>query len=254
MPVIAISVNRLNELLGKNFKREVLVDSLEQLGVDVEDTVELILFLCPACQAPNEKLKKEEPPKQCEFCGYESKESFKKIGTDRAIRLDLLADRPDLFDSGGLSRALKGYLGLREGLSEFIVKRGTLKIQVDPALNNHDSYRPFIVGAVMKIPALDSNTLREMMKLQESLHWGIGRDRKLASIGIYDLSHLTPPFKYTVVDPDHLKFSPLGMPDKELTLREIVTDHPKGKAYADLLKNHKKYLHHSQNKKLIPFL
>lgn len=241
MPVIAISVKRLNKLLKKNFKRDILVDSLEQLGCDVEDTVELTLFLCPACQTPNEKLEKEEPSRRCEFCGYESEESFKIIGTDRAIRLDLLADRPDLFDSGGLSRALNGYLGLKEGLSEFKVIEGLIKIKVDPLLNNRDSYRPFIVCAVVRIPALDSNTLREIMKLQESLHWGIGRDRKLASIGIYDMSHLTPPFKYTVVDPDHFKFSPLGMPNKELTPREIVTDHPKGKAYAELLKNHKKY-------------
>ena len=42
------------------YDRDILVDSLEQLGCDVEDTVKLSLFHCPACQNPNEKLDKEE--------------------------------------------------------------------------------------------------------------------------------------------------------------------------------------------------
>ena len=110
MPVVSVSVKRLNELLGKQYEMAVLVAALEQLGCDVEDTAKLALYECPTCQAPNDKLIHEEPPKRCDFCGYESEEPFEKYATDPVIRLDLLADRPDLFDVGGLSRALKGYL------------------------------------------------------------------------------------------------------------------------------------------------
>lgn len=241
MPVISIGVKRLNELLGREFEQDTLVKSLEQLGCDVEDTVELDLYRCPACHTPNDKLKKEDPPRRCEFCGHESEQSFIRVGTDRAIRLDLLADRPDLFDSGGLSRALKGYLGLAEGLSGFSVKKSGISITVDPALKVRESYRPHFVGAVVRMPPLDNLSLREIMKLQENLHWGIGRDRKLASIGIYDLACLTPPFRYTVVEPGGRSFTPLGMAEREMTPREILEHHPKGKLYSFLLENHTRY-------------
>lgn len=241
MPVISIGIRRLNALLGREYEQDTLVESLEQLGCDVEDTVDLSLYVCPACKTPNDRLSRDAAPKRCEFCGFEGTEDFTVIGTDQAIRLDLLADRPDLFDCGGLSRALKGYLGLAQGLTEFSVGKSDAQVEVDPELERPDSFRPFIVGAVVRVPPLDSQGLREIMKLQENLHWGIGRDRKLASIGIYDMSTLTPPFHYTVTDPEGLSFAPLGIPDRLMTPREILTEHPKGRIYRHLLENHKRY-------------
>ncbi len=132
MPVVAVSVDRLNELLEKQYDMDVLVNTLKQLGCDVEDTATLALYKCPACETPNDKLEQEEPPKRCDFCGHESEEPFEMFASDKVIRIDLLADRPDLFDSGGLSRALKGYLHLEEGLSEFEVKDGQVEINIDP--------------------------------------------------------------------------------------------------------------------------
>ncbi|MDZ7262109.1 MAG: phenylalanine--tRNA ligase subunit beta [candidate division KSB1 bacterium] len=235
MPVVAISVKRLNELLGQSYDLEELVTALEQLGCDVEDTVELALYTCPFCEAPVEKLDREEPPKRCDFCGGESEMPFDRLATDRAIRLELLAARPDLFDPGGLARALKGYLGLEQGLPEYFVKQGSVVLNVDPAVLRPESYRPFIVCAVVTMPPLDHNGLREIMKLQENLHWGIGRDRKLASIGVYDLATITPPITYKTVDPVAFSFTPLGMPGQPMSPAAILEHHPKGTAYAHLL-------------------
>ncbi|MCP4708512.1 MAG: phenylalanine--tRNA ligase subunit beta, partial [Planctomycetes bacterium] len=172
---------------------------------------------------------------------HESEDPFDKIAADPVIRLDLLADRPDLFDVGGLSRALKGYLFLEKGLSEFIVKEGTVSVKVDPVLSKEGTFRPYIVCAVVNIPALENTSLREIMKLQENLHWGIGRDRKLASIGVYDLDTISPPIRYGTVDPGTSKFCPLGLPDTLMTPQEILEDHPKGKAYAHLMDPYKEY-------------
>ena len=241
MPVVAVSVNRLNSLLGKRYDMNVLVDALEQLGCDVEDTAVLALYKCPACQTPNDKLSHEDPPKRCDFCGYEGAQAFEKFATDPVIRLDLLADRPDLFDAGGLSRALKGYLGLEQGLSEFSVNQGDVLVDVDPRMSEKESFRPYIEGAVVTMPPLDHNSLREIMRLQENLHWGIGRDRKLSSIGVYDLDTIVSPIKYAPVDPDECKFCPLGMPGIQMTARQIIEEHPKGKAYAHLMERYKKY-------------
>jgi phenylalanyl-tRNA synthetase beta chain len=85
-----------------------------------------------------------------------------------------------------------------------------------------------------------------VMNLQEDLHWAIGRDRKLASIGVYDLDTLQGDvFHYDAVDPDGLRFVPLGYPPHDpasaLTLREILERHKTGQAYAHLLRPLKKY-------------
>ena len=45
----------------------------------------------------------------------------------------------------------------------------------------------------MTLPPVDETSLIAIMKLQENLHWGVGRDRKLASIGVYDLATITRP-------------------------------------------------------------
>ena len=241
MPVVAIGVDRLNALLSKHYEMDKLVTALEQLGCDVEDTADLALYKCPACQTPNDKLIHEDPPKRCDFCGHESDNPFEKFATDKVIRIDLLADRPDLFDTGGLSRALKGYLKLEQGLSEFTVKDGVVTVEVDTVLSEKDSYRPYIVCAVVKMPPLDYNNLREIMRLQENLHWGIGRDRKLASIGMYNMDVIKSPIRYTAVNPETFKFCPLGMPNVQMTPKQVLAEHPKGKAYAHLMEHYKQY-------------
>ncbi len=127
------------------------------------------------CETPNDKLEHEDAPKRCDFCGHESETPFEQFATDRVIRIDLLADRPDLFDPGGLSRALKGYLGIEKGLSELEISNGYVEVNVDPVVFEPDTYRPYIQCAIVTMPALDQSSLREIMRLQENLHWGIGR-------------------------------------------------------------------------------
>ncbi|OGF63203.1 MAG: phenylalanine--tRNA ligase subunit beta [Candidatus Fischerbacteria bacterium RBG_13_37_8] len=241
MPVVAVSAKRLNDLLGKEYEMNVLVHALEQLGCDVEDTAILNLYICPVCQTPNDKLESEDPPKRCDYCGHEGEEYFELYGSDKVIRIDLLADRPDLFDSGGLSRALKGFLDLEKGLPELTAMPGNIEVHIDKALSSADSYRPYIVCAVVTMPPLDQNSLREVMRLQENLHWGIGRDRKLASIGVYDMDSIAPPIRYSTVDPKAFTFHPLGMPDTLMTPEQVLTTHPKGVAYAHLMEPYKRY-------------
>jgi phenylalanyl-tRNA synthetase beta chain len=93
----------------------------------------------------------------------------------------------------------------------------------------------------MTLPPVDETSLIAIMKLQENLHWGIGRDRKLASIGIYDLATIQSPITYGTLDPDKDPFVPLGMPGKKMTGRQILQSHPKGMSYAELLLPLKRY-------------
>jgi phenylalanyl-tRNA synthetase beta chain len=241
MPIVSIDLAWLNRLLGKEYPTETLRESLEQIGCDVEDVVEVSLSRCPQCGSLVENPLGQEEVKACGFCGYESEAAFKPAGKQQAMRLDLLADRPDLFDVGGLARALRGTLGIESGLPKYAVKDSGLRVRVDKSLGDKSSYRPYIACAVMTLPPVDELSLIAIMKLQENLHWGVGRDRKLSSIGVYDMSTISGDVAYRTMDPDQEPFVPLGMPGTKMSGRQMLQAHPKGMAYAELLASHKRY-------------
>jgi phenylalanyl-tRNA synthetase beta chain len=235
---VSIDADRLNTLLGKTYPTETLSDALEQIGCDVEDVVAIDRYRCPNCAALVEASLGAETVKVCSVCGHTQEESFAKIDDVTVIRLDLLAARPDLFDIGGLARALKGYLGETRGLPRYEVGSTALVVEVDGSTVD---LRPHIRCAVVRVPPLDDATLATLMKMQENLHWGVGRDRKLASIGVYDLDRVTGPVRYTTIEPDTHPFEPLGMAGRPMTGRQILTEHPKGVAYAHLLAEMPRY-------------
>jgi phenylalanyl-tRNA synthetase beta chain len=241
MPIVNIDLAWLNRLLGKPYPTETLRESLEQIGCDVEDVVEIDRSRCPQCGSLVEHPLGQDEVKACTLCGFESDSAFKRVGSQQVMRLDLLADRPDLFDVGGLARALRGTLGIESGLPKYDVKASGLTVNVDKSVADKSSYRPFIACAVMTLPPVDETSLVAIMKLQENLHWGVGRDRKLASIGVYDLATISGDISYRTMDPNKDPFAPLGMPGKKMSGRQILESHPKGMAYAELLASHKRY-------------
>ena len=241
MPIVNIDLAWLNRLLGKQYPPDTIHESLDQIGCDVEDVVEVHRSRCPNCESLVEHSVGQDEIKACNFCGYEQETPFLLVGSEQVLRLDLLADRPDLFDVGGLARALRGTLGIDIGLPNYVAQPSGLTVTVDRSVKDPQSYRPFIACAVMTLPTVDETSLIAIMKLQENLHWGVGRDRKLASIGVYDLDTLQGNVEYRTLQPDEDSFIPLGMPGTPMTGRQILSDHPKGTAYAHLLEDHKRY-------------
>jgi len=237
MPVVAISTARLRRLLGTEIAGKDLAEAIDRLGCDLEELVEVLLFKCPACGTIVDRLPREDPPKVCEVCGHEEKGAFIEQGTDEVVRLDLLPARPDLFDSAGLARALVGYLGICTGVPPYPLEEGELSVTVDPSVRK---VRPEIACAELTIPPLDQAGLAEAFHLQEHLHWAVGRGRKKASIGAYDLSTIEGEITYTAMSRD-FTFVPLGMPGREMSLADILTGHPKGRAYRDLLEGYDAY-------------
>jgi phenylalanyl-tRNA synthetase beta chain len=237
MPVVAISTARLRGLLGTKATGEELAEAVDSLGCDLEELVTVDLYSCPSCRLIMDRLPREDPPVVCEVCGHEAAEVFEKIGTDEVVRLDLLPARPDLFDCAGLARALDGYLGFHTGLPAYPIEDGEVEVTVDPSVL---AVRPEIALVEIDLPPLTQSHLADAFHLQENLHWAMGRGRKKASIGVYDLSTITGEITYTAESPD-FRFVPLGMPDREMTLAEILTDHPKGRAYRGLLDGHEQY-------------
>jgi len=155
---------------------------------------------------------------------------IEEIGTDY-VKVEFNPNRVDFSSYAGVARAFQGFMGWKKGLPKYKVHKGNLVLKVDKSVQN---VRPYMLSAVVKNIKLDDDAVREIMEMQEDLHWGIGRDRRKASIGVHNLDAVKPPFKYLAADPDEVKFVPLGKME-EMTLREILQRHEKGVAYKHLV-------------------
>ncbi len=239
MPLVGIPVRRLQRLVGRELGRDELRVALENLGNDVEGYATTTRYRCDRCGHVTEVLEHEDFNRLCGACGSDS---LTEAGTSDVIRIDLLPVRPDMLDAAGLARALRGFLGIETGLPHWEMKPSGYRVEVADGM---ESIRPYIVAAVVRGLELGDEGLRVVMKMQENLHWALGRDRRRASIGVYDLATVEPGFVFRPVGPAELKFVPLfGLPEDpkaELTPGEILEKHPKGVAYAHLLAGMERY-------------
>ncbi len=249
MPVANVPLGQLRRLVGRDLGRDDLVQALAELGCDVEGRAVVTSYRCGRCSQITEVLEHEDFNSKCAHCGSGD---ITVSGSAEVIRLNLLPVRPDMFDVAGLARALRGYLGIETGLPNFGVRASNFEVIVRAGL---EEIRPYIACCVVRDLALDDETVRMLMKMQENLHWALGRDRRRASIGVYDLDTVTPGFEYRPVQPEAVKFVPLfGMPDGMVaaTPKQILERHPKGISYRHLLEPFDRYplLRDSQGKVL----
>ncbi|MEM2902620.1 MAG: phenylalanine--tRNA ligase subunit beta [Candidatus Bathyarchaeia archaeon] len=142
------------------------------------------------------------------------------------------SNHPDLWGVEGISRALKGYMGIEEGLKPYyIARRSRVAISVHEALAD---IRPYIACGVVRNVELTDEAIKGLMRLQDKLDQTYGRGRRRTSIGLYDYDLITPPIHYTVSKPDEHSFIPLGF-QENLSLREILQKHPKGVEYGHIV-------------------
>ena len=155
---------------------------------------------------------------------------IEEVGPDY-VKVEFNPNRVDFCSHAGIARAFKGLMEWETGLPEYDVEKGNIVLKIDSTVGE---VRPFMLAAVVHKIKLDGEVVRELMEMQEDLHWGIGRDRKKASIGVHNLDSVEPPFTYTTGEPDSVRFVPLDKED-EMSLREILEKHEKGVAYSHLI-------------------
>jgi phenylalanyl-tRNA synthetase beta chain len=152
------------------------------------------------------------------------------------VDVEFFPDRPDLYCSEGVARALKGFLGIRPGLPEYRVHPGPIALEVDDSVKG---VRPIIGCAIVRGLEFSDPAIESLMNLQEDLHWGLGRNRRKVAIGVHDISRVRPPFRYLASEPSQ-EFVPLDF-SESMSMREILLRHPKGIAYAHVLEGFDRY-------------
>jgi phenylalanyl-tRNA synthetase beta chain len=140
------------------------------------------------------------------------------------------SNRPDLWSTEGIARELRGRLTRERGLPEYKIEKSDVVVEVDKKVGR---VRPLTVCAVAKNVRMNQAMLSQLIQLQEKVAGTFGRNRKEVAIGVYDLSRIKPPIKYTTAGLDK-RFIPLDF-RKEMSIKEILEEHPKGKEFAHLV-------------------
>jgi len=153
------------------------------------------------------------------------------------IKVEYNPNRPDFSSDYGITRALRGLLGIEIGLSKFRISgKSRLEVKVDLGVKK---IRPYIVALVAANGKLDHETIKQLISMQEDLHNGVGRRRKKASIGIHNLDAIKFPIIYKTVRGDY-SFAPLGEP-AEQSIDQILKESETGREYGHILEGSGKY-------------
>ncbi|MET1124986.1 MAG: phenylalanine--tRNA ligase subunit beta [Archaeoglobaceae archaeon] len=152
------------------------------------------------------------------------------------VDVEFFPNRPDLYSVEGVARALRGFLGIEKGLKRYEVSEGEWEIFVDESVL---PVRPKIAGCVVRGVEMSDEVIRSLMDVQEDLHWTLGRNRRKMAIGIHDLRKIKFPLTYRAVD-GSFSFVPLDF-DREMSVEEILREHPKGRQFAFILEGTSRY-------------
>ena len=158
-------------------------------------------------------------------------------GTDEeGVEIEVFPDRSDLLSVETMTRAARAFLYSNPTPPKLEVESGMITMEIESSIS---TIRPVILGAVVRNVNIGTTEeekdlfIQSLMDHQEKLHLTLGRKRRLASIGVHDLSTLAPPFKVKAVNRDH-RFVPLSM-NSSMSVQQILDSHPKGMEYAHLL-------------------
>ncbi|MBN2352948.1 MAG: phenylalanine--tRNA ligase subunit beta [Spirochaetales bacterium] len=152
-------------------------------------------------------------------------------------------NRPDLWSSVGLARAVRTWLtGERPAYKFFAAGKGKKatpkkRIIVDEKLKSIRSYIAAFVASGVKV---DEAGLIDLIQTQEKLCGNYGRKRKSIAMGVYRSDIIAYPVNYTAADPDKTRFTPLGL-EEEMSLREILARHPKGVEFGPIISGFKRF-------------
>jgi len=155
------------------------------------------------------------------------------------IEIEIFPNRPDLLSLQGYLRGFKAFLNKSPGLKKYKINppENNYKVKISSSVK---SIRPFTTCAIIKNLKLNDSKIKEIIDLQEKLHSTLGRNRKKVAIGIYPLEKINLPITFEARLPQDIKFTPIES-NEEMTARQIISRHPIGIRYSNLLTNYESF-------------
>ncbi len=151
------------------------------------------------------------------------------------LHVSVTPDRLDLLSEAGLALHLAGAMGVAEGILRPPERGGGSEIRcdIDPSVA---ALRPSFAAVLVESSeegGLDEGTLAEAIRFQELLHATVGRDRRLASLGIYPLDRIEFPLRYSLEAMEAVRFVPLDGTE-EVAAARFFAEHPMAARYGSL--------------------
>ena len=160
------------------------------------------------------------------------------------LRIELNdTNRPDLWSTLGLARQLSIYLGARAPKYPFFSRDGKARVTADRRVvvdAGLAGIRPYVASFVAEGKEVTDALLREIIQSQEKLCGNFGRKRKTIAMGVSRADLIQWPVRYSAADPDATAFVPLDF-EKPLSMRQILSEHPKGREYGPIVAGFKKF-------------
>lgn len=155
------------------------------------------------------------------------------------IQIEIFPNRPDVLSYEGFKRSFLAFLGKKTGLKNYKINKPHKDyiVNVDSSVSD---VRPYTVCGIIKGLKFDSEKIKELVEVQEKIHFTLGRKRKKIAIGVYPLEKIKLPITYKAIEPDKIRFVPLDGKN-EISGLEILQRHPTGREYAHLLSGKTKF-------------
>ena len=150
------------------------------------------------------------------------------------FEVEVFPNRPDMLSVEGLARAFSSFLGINIGLRRYNAEQSEYMVIVDESVL---AVRPILVACVIKDVEFSDEFIKSIIQLQEKLMITHGRKRKKVAIGLHDFDKIKFPLTYTTVD-ESFSFIPLEQ-SRPMTIKEILTELPKGKEYGWILQGNR---------------
>jgi phenylalanyl-tRNA synthetase beta chain len=208
-----------------------------------------------------------DPDELRELAGYEAKSDaelredlfalgleFEGETDDGAFQFEFAPDRLDRLSVEGIARSLRYQYGDARGV--YVPSTNDAEWTVE--VRDVPDERPYVTAAVVRGVDMTEGKLESLIQLQEKLHATMGRKRAKGAIGVHDLAMLkgrsprgddpgvgegedgSKVISYTGIEPDGDRFVPLDA-NTDMTPAEVLTDHPIGDTYADLVADYDSY-------------
>ncbi|NCO84740.1 MAG: phenylalanine--tRNA ligase subunit beta [Candidatus Huberarchaeum crystalense] len=152
------------------------------------------------------------------------------------VKVELTPDRYDMLSVQGLGRAFRAYIEIETGLPKYKVVKHPSFVKVENPIEKWPSVVAFAVRGLK----FDDEKIKEIIQIQEKIGDLLLKKRKKGGIGIYPLEKIKFPVIFTARKLDEIVFRPLEF-DREITGRQILSQHPTGRKYAHILEGEEKY-------------